>query len=103
MEAGPILYLCLATLGLLFAFLVRTSWSLSKKRSDDGRSNRETLSFVGTLLSTVAVGSLFLLHLTWISAGVSQYLGVHTVSVLSALYFLPAALGLVLCSVGIGR
>jgi hypothetical protein len=104
MVSGLALYIILAILTAWLALLIRTCWALSLKRRTAGRNSlRWRLTFAGMTLSAVAVGSLLLLHLTWVSPGVSQLLGVRTVSILSSLFVWPALAGLIFCSVGTGR
>jgi hypothetical protein len=104
MVSGVALYLCVVILTLWFAFLFRTCWTLSRKKQTGGQQSiRQRLTLVGIAFSAMAVGSFLLLHLTWLSAGISQYLGVRKVSILSALFFWPALASLVFCSAGTGK
>jgi len=101
---GGWLYFYVVVLGLWLGFLSRTCWRLLRKTpADRKQSIRGRLTIIGMALSALAVGSLLLLHLSWISAGVSQYLGVVAVRILSLFFFWPALGGLVLCSAGSGR
>lgn len=103
MISGALLYWCVAILTLGTASLARIGWALGTKPSGCRRSTRTWLTLVGTLSTTLAVGSLLLLHLTWISPIVSQYLGVRTISILSGFYLWPGMTGLIFCCAGIGK
>lgn len=104
MSNGWELYFSVILLALWLALLSRTCWRLlGNTPPDPKRSIRRSLTVVGIALSAVAVGSLLLLHLSWISAGISQHLGVVTVRILSSSFFWPALAGLILCSAGTGK
>jgi uncharacterized protein DUF6843 len=92
---------------LLFALLiVLATWFLLlciafRQAKRTGSTNRITLAGLGS--ASVAVASLLGLHATWISADVSQRLGVTAISVLGKLLFWSTVLGLVGCVFGKGK
>src|SRR5260370_21754946 len=94
--SGGWLVLTLILLSLWFALLCRCSWKLLKARATNqpGVRNHLTLAAIG--FSTVAVGSLLALHLSWVSPAISQHLGATAISVLSVLLFWPPLTGLLL-------
>jgi hypothetical protein len=61
------------------------------------------LSLADIGFSTVAVGSLLVLHLSWVSPAISQHFGVTAIEALSVLLFWPSLAGLLLSVVGSGR
>jgi hypothetical protein len=88
-----------------FGLMCFTSWKLRKLPPLPDRQSkiRRYLTVAGIGFSTVAVGALLALHLSWISPGVSQRLGVPAIRLLSFLLFWPAFVGLILNIVGSGR
>lgn len=104
MVNGGWLYFYVIVLALWLAVLSRTCWRLLRKTLLDlKQSIRGRLTIIGMDLSAVAVGSLLLLHLSWISVGISQHLGVAAVRILSFFFFWPTLAGLALCSAGSGK
>jgi hypothetical protein len=73
------------------------------KQSRPGRAIRDYFTIIGFGLSLVAVASLLILNLTWISASVSQYLGVSPIKALSQFVFWSTVAGLLFSAVGSGR
>src|SRR5271169_6825603 len=93
---------------LLTAWLIllcRTWWKLLKSPPLERkrRVTRDYLTLAGIGSSAVAVGALLALHLSWISVGFSQHLGVAAIKILAFLLFWPTVAGLVLSAVGAGR
>lgn len=105
MLSGGVLALLVILIAAWFGFMCFTSWKMRRlpPLSDRESRVRRYLTVVGIGFSTVAVGALLALHITWISPGVSQRLGGPTIKVLSFFLFWPTLLGLVLNSVGSGR
>jgi hypothetical protein len=93
---------------LLTAWLVllyRTWWKLLRTPPPESerRTTRDYLTISGIGSSAVAVGVLLALHLSWISVGISQHLGIAAIKILSLLLFWPTLAGLVLSAAGAGR
>jgi len=93
---------------LLAAWLVliyRTWWKLLRTPPPEreARTTRDYLTISGIGSSAVAVGALLALHLSWISVGISQHLGIAAIKILSLLLFWPTLAGLVLSAAGAGR
>ncbi len=61
------------------------------------------MTLAGIGFSTAAVGSLLVLHLSWVSPAISQHLGVTAIKVLSVFLFWPTLAGLLLSAFGSGR
>src|SRR5260370_34781901 len=101
--SGGWLVLTLILLSLWFALLCRCSWKLLKARATNQPGVRNQLTLAGIGFSTVAVGSLLVLHLSWVSPAISQHVGVTAIRVLSVLLFWPTLAGLLLSAVGSGR
>ena len=94
MASGRALWLALILLSAWIAVLVRTWWKLLKHvRQHRPASRRVYLNLTGVGVSTLAVGALLCMHLSWVSAGISQYLGIGFISFLSALVIVPAFVG----------
>lgn len=104
MFTGSWLYFILIVLALWFAFLCRTTWKLLET-SQPGREQavRSRLTIAGVGFTAIAVGSLFLLHLSWISPGVSQRLGTAAVGVFSFVLFWSTLAGFLLSVAGLGK
>ena len=101
---GLALYIALGFLAAWFAALCLTCWRLVRAHPGDStRLLRTRLTIVGMAFSAFAVGSLLLIHLSWISVEVSQYLGARTIGILSLPLFWSTATGLALCSAGSGK
>jgi hypothetical protein len=92
---------------LLAAWLIllcRTWWKLLKTPPlGKRRVTRDYLTIAGIGSSAFAVVALLALHLSWISVGFSQHLGVAAIKILAFLLFWPTLAGLVLSVVGAGR
>jgi len=75
---GRWLVLVVILLAAWLILLCRTWWKLLRTPPLEGKpvSARNYLTITGLGSSAVAVGALLALHLSWISAGVSQHLGV---------------------------
>ncbi len=102
MISGRLLGLVLTLLVLWFSLLCAALWRLSRVSLRD-RTTRFYITVAGLICSTIAVGALLAIHLSWISVDVSQYLGAGGIKVLAMLLFWPALAGLVLSIVGSGR
>lgn len=101
---GRWLVLALVVLVLWLALLSRTVWNILRLPKLDRRPTiRDRFTLAGFGFSAVAVGSLLLLHLSWISVPVSQHLGVRAIEVLSLFLFLSTLMGLLLSAAGSGR
>ncbi len=101
---GKWLGLTLIVLLLWLAFLCRVWWGLLRQPMPDQRLwVRHRIALAGLGFSIVAVGSLLLLHLSWISVSVSQHLGVTAIRVLALFLFWPTIAGFLLSAVGSGR
>jgi hypothetical protein len=104
MPSGRFLYLVLAVLGTWFTFLLVTFWRLlNELRLGKRPGTRQRLTTAGIALSGCAVGSLLLLHLTWLSSEVSQRFGIRTVTVLSLCILAGTILGCLLSVAGAGK
>jgi hypothetical protein len=101
--SGGWLVLVLVILSLWFAFLCWSLWKLLKSLKLHQPAVRNRLSVAGIAFSTVAVGSLLALHLSWVSPAISQYFGVTTIKVLSIFLYGPSLAGLLLSALGSGR
>lgn len=97
------LVLVLALLSLWFALLCWCFWKLLKARGINQTGRRYQLTLAGMGFSIVAVASLLVLHLSWVSPAISQHFDVALIRVLSALLFWPTLAGLLLSAVGSGR
>jgi Family of unknown function (DUF6843) len=101
---GKWLGIMLVVLLLWLAFLCRVWWGLLRQPMTDQRLLvRHRITLTGLGFSIVAVGSLLLLYLSWISVSVSQHLGVTAIRVLAIFLFWPTIVGLLLSAVGSGR
>jgi hypothetical protein len=101
--SGGWLDFILFLLALWLALLCRSFWKLLKERANNQSGVRNKLTLVGIGFSSVAVGSLLLLHLSWVSPAISQHLGVTAIRVLSIFIFGPTLVGLLLSAAGSGR
>src|ERR1700693_410306 len=94
---GKWLGITLVLLLVWLAFLCRVWWALLRQPMTDQRLLvRHRLTLTGVWFSMVAVGSLLLLHLSWISVSVSQRLGFTAIRVLALFLFWPTIVGLLL-------
>jgi hypothetical protein len=78
-------------------------WKLLQERANNQPEVRNKLTLAGIGFSAIAVGSLLVLHVSWVSPAISQQLGVTTIRVLSICLFGPTLLGLILSAAGSGR
>lgn len=104
MLSGALLYGSLILLALLLGLMSRL-W-LKAFRNARRRPKiplRDVLTLVGFGLTTLAVASVFALHLSWTSASVSLRLGYEGVRVLAILIFWPLVAGLLITPFGSGR
>jgi hypothetical protein len=100
------LVLVLILLASWLVLICRTSWKLLKTpfpRAGYARPIRSYLTIAGIGSSALAVGTLLALHLSWISVGISQHLGVAAIKIISLLLFCSTLAGLVLSVLGSGR
>jgi len=98
---GRPLVLVLFVLAAWFSVLCGLAWKAYRTGKSGGRRYYMTIGGLGC--AGVAVGALFALHVTWISADLSQGLGVGTIRILALLLFWSTLIGLVLNTGGIGR
>jgi hypothetical protein len=103
MFTGDWLYAVLIALALWFALLCRTTWKLLRKSQPDHEAVRSRVTIAGIGFAAMAVGALLLVHLSWISPGVSQRLGAAAVVVLSYLLFGSTVVALLLSLAGLGK
>jgi hypothetical protein len=104
MLSGSFLYLASLLLIAWLVFLCRTLWRLALASSSRTEPDmRMYLTLAGIGCSTVAVGALLALLLSWFSVEISQYLGVKAIRIFSLLIFWPTLGGLLLCVGGRGR
>ena len=103
--SGGWLGLVVILLAAWLIFLCRTWWKLLKVPSlaRKPRVTRNYLTIAGIGSSAVAVGALLALHLSWISVGISQHLGVAAIKIFALLLFWPTFAGLILSTAGAGR
>src|SRR5580704_11976324 len=101
--SGGWLVFALVLLASWFALLCRSFWKLLKERANNQLGVRNKLTIAGIGFSTVAVSSLFVLHLSWVSPTISQHFGVTAIRVLSICLFWPTLAGLLLSAAGSGR
>src|SRR6266853_4026733 len=102
--SGRWLVFALIVLALWFAFLCRTCWRILTQPAPGRKLKvRDHLTRVGIVSSTMAVGSLLVLHLSWISAEVSQHFGVLAIKVLAQFLFWPTVAGFIFSALGSGR
>ena len=94
----------LASMALLVVWLLLLGAALQTllKTNLIVRSIRGRLTVAGMMCSIIAVASLLALNLSWVSANVSQHLGVGAIRVLAMLLFWPTLVGLALCIGGSG-
>jgi hypothetical protein len=103
--SGRWLGLVVILLAAWLILLCRTWWKLLRTPPLESKPRlaRNYVTIAGIGSSAVAVGALLALHLSWISAGISQHLGVAAIRILALLLFWPTLAGLVLCAAGVGR
>jgi hypothetical protein len=101
--SGPWLGMVLAVLVSWLAFLFRICWKIVRQPKQDQRMGlRDFLTLAGIGFTIVAVGSLLVLHLSWISVSVSQHFGVSGIKRVSMFLFWPTLAGLLFSAVGAG-
>ena len=102
--SGPAHY---ATLAFLFAWLLAMIWvtgqSWHRLTKEPHAPARKWLTASGSLLAAVAVLSLIVLHVSWVSPDVSQHAGVQLVKIVGSLLLFPSLIGFVLNLFGTGR
>ena len=104
MLSGGWLDFSLVLMGLWIVLLCWTFWKLFSGLPRVTLSRfRNRLTIAGLGFSIVALSALFTLHLSWLSAGVSQRLGIAAIRILSLLVFWPTLAGLILSLVGSGK
>jgi hypothetical protein len=102
--SGGWLYIALSLLAVWLVLLCRAFWfALKTSPSNGGLQFRNGLTITGMLLSAVAVGSLTVFHLSWISVPISQHIGNGTLRVLSSFLFYSSLAGLICCCFGSSR
>jgi Family of unknown function (DUF6843) len=104
MLSGAWLFGSIFLLGLWFVLMLKRFLSLvAETKSNQGRRPRALLTVIGFGLSTLAVGAVLALHLTWVLPGVSQRLGINGIRIFFILIFWPALLGLLAGLPGSGK
>jgi Family of unknown function (DUF6843) len=104
MHSGAWLLGSIFLLGPWFVLMLKRFLRLvAKTKSNQGRRARALLTVIGFGLSTLAVGAVLALHLTWVSPGVSQRLGINGIRILFFLIFWSALLGLLAGLPGSGK
>jgi len=102
--SGGSLVIALVALGLWFALMlvasVRSFKLLSRER---GKVVRSKLTLSGMCFAALSVGSLLLLHLSWISPDISQRFGAKTVGILATILFWSILFGMILNIIGVGK
>lgn len=102
--SGSSLIIAVTVLASWFALmLIATLRFVSHLSRERGEVFRSRSSLAGMCLATLAVGSLLLLHVSWISADVSQKYGTKLVSILAAILFWSTLIGLILNIIGSGK
>jgi hypothetical protein len=102
--SGKLLSIAIITLALWFALLCRICWRMLHKPARSGRLKiRERITVAGIGFATVAVGSLLVLHLTWVSATVSQHLSILATKVIFMFVLWPTLAGLLFNVAGSGK
>ena len=96
----PLVYL-LILLAAWFSLLCGALWQVLRRPL--ARGPRTYLTVVGLGCSTMAVGALLVLHLSWLSVVSSQRLGEGGIRILALLLFWPTLAGFVLSIAGSGR
>ena len=87
-------------LALMFTVSLRSLRALAKETHT---ARRAWVAMAGLGLATLAVASLFLLHLSWISANISQQLGAKAVGILGSVLFWSSVVGFILSLFGAGK
>jgi hypothetical protein len=91
-------------LGAWFALMIVASvLSLRQLSREQGAVVRSRLTLAGMCFATLSVGSLLLLHLSWISADISQRFGAKSIGILGTILFWSILIGLILSVVGAGK
>lgn len=98
--SGPPLVLILILLTAWLSLLCALAWRALQLQKSGLRSH---LTIAGLGCSAVAIGAVLALHLTWISANLSQSFGVTTIRVLALFLFWSTLAGIVLNTAGVGR
>lgn len=90
--SGKPLYLVLM---ILMAWLLALCWALWQRRANThaNQGTRDKLAALGLVCSTVAVGALLALHLSWISAALSQRMGTTGIRIITLFLFWPTLIG----------
>jgi len=101
---GNALAIALILLALWLVLMLALSLRLVRARLKDHRPGiRAWLTVAGLGLLTVAVASLFLLHLSWISVDFSQRFGSRVVVALGTVLFWSTIVGFILSVAGSGK
>jgi hypothetical protein len=99
---GRVLYMIVA---ILVAWLLFLCWAIWKARAtvSTAHGRRHNMTLAGLVSSSIAVGALLALHLSWTSVAVSQKLGEAGISIIAKFLFWPTLIGLVTSLCGIGK
>jgi hypothetical protein len=101
--SGRLLWAVLILLSAWLGFLCRTLGKMIKGTpTGRPREAQNYLTIAGLVSSIVAVGALLGFHLSWISAEISQHLGIASIRILFFVLLWPTLAGLFLCLSGTG-
>ena len=101
---GHTLLIILVILTLWFAMILAASARTIKQLTNQkGMVVRSRLTLAGMFFASLAVGSLLLLHLTWITPEISQRFGALTIRLLATILFWSSLTGFLSTIVGIGK
>lgn len=101
MISGRALVFVLIGLAVWFLLLCGVLWKWFRTRRVAGP--RGYLTQAGLCCAAIAVASLLALHVSWLSADISQHLGVRAIRLVGFLLFYPTVAGLTLSAIGSGR
>jgi hypothetical protein len=102
--SGKWLGFAIIVLALSFAFLCRTCWRMLRQPKPGRELKiRDHFTLAGIVFSTLAVGSLLVLHLSWVSVTVSQHFGDSGIKILALFLFWPTLAGLLFSAAESGR
>lgn len=99
--SGHFLFLVLALLTAWLVILFRVLWKLisaSRLQTEPKTRNYSTIAGIG--FAAIAVSALLALHLSWVSAGISQHLSIKAIRILSLFLFWSTLAGLLFCTSG---
>jgi hypothetical protein len=101
---GHVLLIVLIVLTLwLVLMLIASVLTIKNRSAQKGMAVRGRLTLAGMIFATLAVGSLLLLHLTWITPEISQRFGAMTIRLLATILFWSSLAGFLLTIIGSGK